>query len=94
VWKEVELLKYHPDFTADFSDVFQVVGQLDPIDQNFPGLMFLEPVDATDHGGLARPGRAADDDTFSLLYLQMDAFQCVKVAVPFMHIDQFNDLIP
>jgi hypothetical protein len=53
--EQVEMLEHHPDLGAHLVDVLQIVGQLDPVDHDLAGLMFLKPVDAADQRGFARP---------------------------------------
>ena len=60
--KEVEVLEHHADLAAHLVDVLQVVGELDAVDDDAALLVLLQPVDAADHGRLARAGRPADDD--------------------------------
>ena len=64
---------------------FQIVGQLDIIDDDITLLMLLEPVDTTYQGGLTRPRRPADNNTLATIYLEIDVLQYVEGSVPFMH---------
>ncbi|MCY1379078.1 hypothetical protein D9M69_667630 [compost metagenome] len=48
-------------------------------------LELLQPVDAADHGGLARAGGAADHDALALPHRQVDIPQGMVVAVPLVH---------
>lgn len=42
------MLKHHPDFGPHLIDAFQIVGQLDSVNNDPPGLVFLKPVDTAD----------------------------------------------
>ena len=53
--EQVELLKYHPDIFSDLGDVFYILGELIPADPDLAFIVFLEPINAADHGGLSRP---------------------------------------
>ena len=88
--KQIEVLETHPDFAADLVDLFQVVGQLRPLDDDLAALVFLQPVDAADHGRLAGAGRSADDDPLAAHHLQIDIPQHVEITVPLVHIDDLN----
>ncbi len=47
------MLKHHADLATHGVDMFQVTGQLDPIDNNAALLVFLQAVDTTDHSRFA-----------------------------------------
>ncbi|MNG31122.1 hypothetical protein D3C84_1168710 [compost metagenome] len=51
--------------------------------------MLLQPVDAADHGGLARARRPADDDLLPPAHLQIDVAQHMKLTVPLVDILEF-----
>src|SRR5690606_19588052 len=61
-------------------DATDVVGQLDAVDDDAPGVVLLEPVDAADQRRLARPRRPDDDDDLAPTDLQIDAPQGFEVA--------------
>ncbi len=46
--KKIKVLKDHPDFGPDFLDIFDVIGQFNPIDTYVAALMLFQSVDATD----------------------------------------------
>jgi len=52
--KQVELLKHHSDLAADLVGVAQAARQLDPVDDDAPGLMFLKAVQAADQRRFSR----------------------------------------
>ncbi|CDX20985.1 6-pyruvoyl-tetrahydropterin synthase [Mesorhizobium plurifarium] len=85
VWKEIEVLEHHPDFATDFLDLFEVVGQLNAVDDDLARLMVLEPVDAADHGRFAGAGWPANDDPLSTAHSQIDVSQGMKITVPLVH---------
>ena len=84
------MLEHHADLAADLVDLLQVVGELDPVDDDPALLMLLEPIDAADHGRLAGAGRAADDDALAARDVQVDVPQNVELAVPFVDVDQLD----
>ena len=43
------MLEAHAHFTANFINLLQIVGKLDPVDDDLPLLMLFQAVDATDH---------------------------------------------
>ena len=88
--KQVELLEHHADLSADELDVLQVAGQLVAVDDDFPLLMLLEPVDAADQGGFAGSRRSADDDALALMDRQVDVLEHVELAVPLVDSDHFD----
>src|SRR6185312_847917 len=75
---------------ANLVDLLQVVGQLDAVDDDAAGLVLLEPVDAADHGGLARARGPGDDDALAAVDAQVDVAQHVKIAVPLVHGDDLD----
>ena len=91
--EKVEMLKDHAHLFADFFDVLEVAGEFNPVDQNSPLLMFLEPVDAADQGRFSRAGRAADHDAFTPVNGQVDIVQDMQIAEPFMQAVNFNYLV-
>ncbi len=56
------MLKAHADLAAYLVDPTQIVGQLGAVDHDAALLVFLEPIDAADHGGFAGSRGTADDD--------------------------------
>jgi hypothetical protein len=52
--EQVELLEHHADIGTHCVDAAQIGSQLDAIDDDAAGLMFLEPIDATDQRRLPR----------------------------------------
>ena len=92
--EQVEMLEHHADLTPDEFDILQIAVQLNPVDVDDTALVRLQPVEASDQGGFARTGRAANDNAFTLFDLQVDIPQDVELAKPF--IDPFhgnNDFI-
>ena len=85
MWKQVKILKNHSNFTPDFFDVFEVFGQLNPINNNPAFLMLLQSVYATYQGRFSRSGRPADDDTLSFVDGQVNFFEHMKFAVPLIY---------
>jgi hypothetical protein len=65
VREQVEVLEHHADLAADLVDALEVVGQFDAVDDDLALLVLLQPVDAADHGRLARARRAADHDALA-----------------------------
>jgi hypothetical protein len=63
---------------------------LDAVDDDLAFLMFLEPIDTADHGGLARARRPADDDLLALIDRQVDVPQDMELAVPFADADHLD----
>src|SRR5690606_16413820 len=77
-------------FTPDLVDLLQIVGELDPVDDDPALLVFFQPVDTADHGGLSRPRRSANDDAFAAHDLQVDVAEHVEIAIPFVHGDDLD----
>ena len=89
--EEVEVLKDHTDFGANFFDVLEVVGQLDAVDPDLPALMLLQPVDTPDQGGFTRTRGTADDDPLLPAHGQVDVLENMKILEPFVHVPDFDD---
>ncbi len=53
-------------------------------------LVFFQAVDAADHRRFAGAGRAGDDDALAAHDLQVDVAQHVEIAVPLVHVDDFD----
>ena len=88
--EKVEVLEAHADLAADLVDVLDVVCQLDAIDDDLAALVFLEAVDAANHGRLAGTGRSADNDALAWLDLEVDVLENMKFAIPLVHADDFH----
>jgi hypothetical protein len=67
--EKIKVLRHHADFAPHGIDIFQIVGQFDPIDDDLSLLMFLQAVDAADQSRFAGARRATDDDALALIYL-------------------------
>src|SRR3546814_17217784 len=63
---------------------------LDVIDEDLALLVFLQPVDAADHGRLAGARRPADDDALAAVDGQVDVLQDMELAVPLVHADDLD----
>src|SRR5262249_30175 len=88
--EQVEVLKHHADLAADLVDLLEVVRELDAVDHDAALLVFLESVDAADHGRLAGSGRPAGDDALAAPDLKVDVAQDVKIPVPLVHADDVD----
>jgi hypothetical protein len=84
--KQVEVLEHHADLAANLVDLLQIVGQLDAVDDDLALLVFFQPVDAADHGRLARTGRPGNDDALAAHHLEVDVAQHVEIAIPLVHV--------
>src|SRR6185437_11845582 len=60
------------------------------VDDNTAGLMLFQPVDATDHRGLAGARWPADYDALATSDFEIDVAQHVEVAVPLVHGDDLH----
>ncbi len=90
VRKEVEALEHHADLAAHLIDALDVRRQLHPVDHDRPALMLLEPIDAANERGLARSGRAANDNALPAPHRQVDVAQRVKGAIPLVDADELD----
>ena len=88
--KQVEVLEHHADLAPHLVDFLQVCGQLDAIDDNAPGLVLFQAVDAADHGRFARSGWAADNDALAPHDLEVDVAQHMKIAIPFVQVGDLD----
>ncbi|MNI69974.1 hypothetical protein D3C73_1257550 [compost metagenome] len=91
MWEQIEVLEYHAHFPANRLDLLEIVGQLHAIDHDATLLVLFQAVETADRGGLARARRPAQDDTLTLLYVQIDVLQHMELAVPFVHILDLNN---
>jgi hypothetical protein len=53
--------------------------------------VLFKPVDTSDQSRFPGPGRPTDNDPFLVLDGKGDVLQNMKIAKPFMHVDNFND---
>ena len=90
VREQVEALEHHPGLAADLLDVADVAGQLDPVDDDAPGVVLLEAVDAADHRRLARPRRADHHHHLAAGDVEVDPLQGGERAVALDHPDQLD----
>jgi hypothetical protein len=88
--EQVEVLEHHADLAPHLVDLLEIVGEFLAVDDDLALLVLLQPVDAADHGRLARPRRAADDDALAAHHLEVDVLQHVELAVPFVHADDLD----
>src|SRR5215471_7028298 len=84
VRKQVELLKYHSDFTPDGVNTPDVVGERHSVDNDLAALEILNPVDTAQQGRLARTGRSTDHNALAATDLEIDVGQHMKRAEPFV----------
>ena len=92
VREQIELLEHHAHLLADRVNRFDVVGQLNAVNDQPALLVLFQPVDAADQRGLARAGRAADDDAFALGDVQVNVPQHMEiVAVPLVDFVEGDD---
>jgi hypothetical protein len=69
-----------------------IVGQLKAVNDQAALLVFFQPVDAADQRGLARAGRAANDDALALGDVQVNVAQHMEiVAVPLVDFVEGDD---
>ena len=88
--EQVEVLEHHADLAADLVDALEVVGELDAVDDDSALLVFLQPVDAADHGRLAGTRRPANHHALAAADRQVDVAQHVEIAVPLVHADHLD----
>jgi len=89
--EEVEALEHHADLAAHGVDVFDFAGQLVAVDDNSPAVVFLQAVDAADHGRLAGPRGAADHDPLFSVDRQIDILERLKISEEFADVLQDDD---
>src|SRR5690606_26629286 len=81
----------HAHVAPNGLDVLQVVGQLGAIDDDVALLVLFQPVDAADHGRLARARRPAHHDALAGRHVQVDIAQHVELAIPLVHVLHADD---
>jgi hypothetical protein len=91
VREQIELLEHHADLLADRVNRFDIVSQLNAVNDQPALLVFFQAVDAADQRGLARAGRTADDDAFALGHIQVNVAQHMKVVEPFVDLLEADD---
>ena len=79
------MLENHADFTAYLVNMFDVIGQFDTVYDDLTLLVLFQVIDAANHGRFAGTGWPADDDALAPADFQIDVFEYVKFAVPFMY---------
>src|SRR5262245_10987857 len=89
------MLEHHTDLAAHLLDLLKVLGELDAIDHEPALLPVLDPVDATQQGGLAAARGAADHDALTAHNAQAHVAQHVEIAIPFAEPDDVDrNLVP
>ena len=66
------MLEDHADFPPDLVDISDVVVQFGAEHDDPAGIVFFQAIDAPDHGGFPRTGRAANNDFLSPFDGQVD----------------------
>ena len=74
------MLEDHPHLLAHLVDVALLVGDVDPLEGNFPRGGLLKQVEATKEGGLARAGGTDHHNLFPLCDLLVDPPEDLVVA--------------
>ena len=82
--EQVERLEHHADFAPDRVERVQIVGQFGAVHHDAAFLVALQPVDAADHGGLARAGGSAHHHPLARPHRQRHVAQHMHAAVPFV----------
>jgi hypothetical protein len=72
-------------------NVLEILIQGYAIDDNSAFLVLLKMVDTANQGGFSGAGRAADNDSLSLVYGKIDIFEYVKINVPFIYLVKFDN---
>ena len=83
--EQVEVLEHHADLAANLVNALEVAGEFDPVDDDLALLVFLQAVDATDHGGFAGAGGAADHDALAAFHAEVDVAEHVELPEPLVH---------
>ena len=86
VREEVELLEDHADFAPQVARLPHAAVQHFAVDADFAFLIAFQAVDAADERRFARAGRAADNEALALGDVEVDVFQGVVFAVPFVEV--------
>jgi hypothetical protein len=86
VREQVERLEHHADLAADALDVPDVVGELDPVDDDPTAVVALQTVDRADEGGLARTRRPDDHDDLAVPDRGRDPLEGLELAEPLLHV--------
>src|SRR5262249_1597761 len=90
VWKQIELLEYHPDLAAHLIDGLEILGELRAVADHAAALPIFDAVDAAKQRRLAAARRAADDDALSTRHLEVDLPQHMECAEPFVEVDDLD----
>src|SRR5207302_11258385 len=84
MWKQVEILEYHADLTADSVDTAHAGMHPRAVDHDIALLMFLELVEATNQRRFSGDRRTRDDYPIASLFRQLNICQ---------HLDVNQDLV-
>ena len=84
--EEVELLEDHADFAPQVARLPHAAVQHFAVKADFAFLIAFQAVDAADERRFARAGRAADNEALALGDVEVDVFQGVVFAVPFVEV--------
>ncbi|MNG15593.1 hypothetical protein D3C84_994350 [compost metagenome] len=88
--EQVELLEDHANLTADAGHAGGIASQLDAVDEHLAFLEVFQQVQATNQRRLAGTRRTADDYDLTAGNVQVDAFEHMKFAIPFVHLMNRN----
>ena len=78
MWKEIKLLKDHPDLHPQPIDI-PVMHNRTVIDENIPLVDLFEPVDTSKKRRFSRSGRADDHDDFARINIKRHAAKRLNV---------------
>src|SRR5262249_7832117 len=88
--KQVEMLEDHSDLAANLVNLFQIRGQFNAIDNDPPGLMLFQTIDASDHRRLAGSRRPANDDALFAHDFEVDIGQDGEIAIPLVYVHELD----
>src|SRR5580698_8687461 len=89
--EQIELLKYHADFAANFDQVLQMCRDVHAIHTDAPGLMGFETVDEADGRRLSGTRWPDDDHLLALPHAEGEVGQDLRVAEPFVDMFELDD---
>jgi hypothetical protein len=90
VRKKIKVLKDHAHFGPYFFDIFEVIGQLNPIHNNLAALVFFQSVNTANQRRFPGSGRSADDDPLFFMHGQIDAPEHMEFTKPLVQIYDFD----
>tara|TARA_B110000908_G_C10120079_1_gene387192 strand:+ start:90 stop:416 length:327 start_codon:yes stop_codon:yes gene_type:complete len=89
--KQIELLKDHTNILAKLPYLRRIGVKLNTVDMQGASIVVLKPVESADQRRFARARRTTDHNTLTLMHVQVDVGQCLKITKELVDLFGNND---